>query len=112
MSPVLRSHPSDILHVAPKICVPRDQPVSGFSLQRIWGDSGSENPEYQPIRLTRTLLNTKKNANKEERGGGGVSSRNHEDHFSTSRVTKNKISFSRFLDTQKRNKVWNHLTIF
>jgi hypothetical protein len=29
-------------------------------------------------------------------GGGGVSSRNHEDHFSISRVTKNKISFSRF----------------
>ena len=41
-----------------------------------------------------------------KRGGGGqrgVSSRNHEDHFS--RVTKNKISFSRFLETQKRNKV-------
>jgi hypothetical protein len=44
------------------------------------------------------------------RGQGGVSSRNHEDHFSISRVTKNKISFSRFLETQKRNKVWNHLT--
>jgi hypothetical protein len=45
------------------------------------------------------------------RGGQrGISSRNHEDHFS--RVTKNKISFSRFLETQKRNKVWNYLTIF
>ena len=37
--------------------------------------------------------------------GGGVSSRNHEDCFSISRVTKNKISFSRFLEAQKRNKV-------
>jgi hypothetical protein len=34
-------------HVAPKIWVPRDQPVSGFSPQRVWGDSGRENPEYQ-----------------------------------------------------------------
>jgi hypothetical protein len=23
--------------------------VSGFSLQRVWGDSGSENPEYQVV---------------------------------------------------------------
>ena len=39
------------------------------------------------------------------KGGGGGSSQNHEDYFSISRVTKNKISFSRFLETQKRNKV-------
>ena len=38
-------------------------------------------------------------------GKGGVSSRNHEDNFSISRVTKNKISFSRVLEAQKRNKV-------
>jgi hypothetical protein len=48
--------------------------------------------------------------------GGGVSLRNHgEDNFLDliSRVTKNKISlFSRYLETQKRNNVWNHLTIF
>ena len=34
--------------------------------------------------------------------GGEVSSRNHKDHFSISRVTKNKISFSRFSESQKR----------
>jgi hypothetical protein len=32
---------------SPKIWVPRDQPLSGFSLQRVSGGSGSENSEYQ-----------------------------------------------------------------
>jgi hypothetical protein len=52
-SKCLLSYPTLVtyLHVAPKIWVPRDQPVSGFSLQRVWGDSGSENPEYQ-VELT------------------------------------------------------------
>jgi hypothetical protein len=54
-------------------------------------------------------------------GGGGrrrsLRGNHGEDHFLDfiSRVTKNKISlFSRYryLETQKRNNVWNHLTIF